>query len=176
MMRTLSLVAGCVLAGSKAFARQSAPFVLGGLSTAPGSVQHVDLPISAGVDAATYVPVTVFHGARPGPVLAITSGVHGYEFPPILAAQALLERIDPAQLSGTVILVRIGNVNGFEARTPYVNPVDRKNLNRAFPGRSGGTQTERIAWAITTEVIRRCDAHIELHSGDGAESKTPARC
>jgi predicted deacylase len=132
-------------------------------------VQHVDLPISAGADAATYVPVTVFHGARPGPVLAITSGVHGYEFPPILAAQALLERIEPAHLSGTVILVRIANVNGFEARTPYVNPVDRKNLNREFPGRPGGTQTERIAWAITTEVIRRCDAHIELHSGDGAE-------
>ncbi|HWI20228.1 MAG TPA: succinylglutamate desuccinylase/aspartoacylase family protein, partial [Vicinamibacterales bacterium] len=57
----------------------------------------------------------------------------------------------------------------FESRTPYVNPVDRKNLNRVFPGRADGTQTERIAWTITTEIIRRADAHIELHSGDGAE-------
>ena len=52
---------------------------------------------------------------------------------------------------------------------PYVNPFDRKNLNRVFPGRPDGTQAERIAWAITTEVIRRCDLHVELHSGDGAE-------
>jgi predicted deacylase len=81
----------------------------------------------------------------------------------------LLDRIDPKQLSGIVILVRLANVNAFEERTPYVNPVDRKNLNRVFPGRADGTQTERIAWAITTEVIRRSDAHIELHSGDGAE-------
>jgi predicted deacylase len=136
---------------------------------AAGSRHDVDIRVPAGVDGETYVPVSVFHGSRPGPVLAVTAGVHGYEFPPILAAQALLARIDPRQLSGTVILVRLANVAAFEDRTPYVNPVDRKNLNRVFPGRADGTQTERIAWAITTEVIRRSDAHIELHSGDGAE-------
>lgn len=45
----------------------------------------------------------------------------------------------------------------------------RKNLNRVFPGKADGTQAERIAWALSTEVIRRCDLHVELHSGDGAE-------
>jgi hypothetical protein len=143
--------------------------MVGGVAVAAASRQDIDLPIPAGVDAATYLPLTVFHGARPGPVLAVTAGVHGYEFPPIVAAQALLDRIDPQQLRGTVVLVRLANVNAFEERTPYVNPVDRRNLNRVFPGRADGTQTERLAWAITTEVIRRADAHIELHSGDGAE-------
>ena len=52
---------------------------------------------------------------------------------------------------------------------PYVNPFDRQNLNRVFPGKADGTQSERIAWALTTEVIRRSDLHVELHSGDGAE-------
>jgi len=52
---------------------------------------------------------------------------------------------------------------------PYVNPHDRKNLNRVFPGRADGTQSERIAWALTMEVIRRSDVHVEVHSGDGAE-------
>lgn len=56
---------------------------------------------------------------------------------------------------------------------PYVNPFDRKNLNRVFPGKADGTQAERIAWTITTEVIRRCDLHIELHGGDGAEWMEP---
>jgi uncharacterized protein len=66
-------------------------------------------------------------------------------------------------------MVRLAHVEAFEQRVPYVNPFDRKNLNRVFPGRADGTQAERIAWALTTEVIRRCDAHIEVHGGDAAE-------
>jgi uncharacterized protein len=31
----------------------------------------------------------------------------------------------------------------------------------------------RIAWALTTEVIRRCDMHVEVHTGDGAEWLEP---
>jgi predicted deacylase len=38
-----------------------------------------------------------------------------------------------------------------------------------FPGKADGTQAERIAWTITTDVIRRSDLHVELHGGDGAE-------
>lgn len=146
------------------------PFTLGGIQVAAGQRVDIDLPIPAGAsDPATYVPVTVFHGARPGRVLALTAGVHGFEYPPILAAQRLRERLDPAALSGTVILVRLAHVAAFEQRVPFVNPFDRKNLNRMFPGVPTGTQAERIAWAITSEVIRRSDLHVELHSGDGAE-------
>ena len=161
------LMAGCLAAEAAA---QPPPFEFGGRSVAAGERAHIDLPISAGAtDPATHVPVTVIHGVAAGPVLAITAGVHGYEFPPILAAQRLLEEIDASRLRGTVLLVRLAHVSAFEERVPYVNPYDRKNLNRVFPGRSDGTQTERIAWTLTTDVIRRSDVHIELHSGDGAE-------
>ena len=44
-------------------------------------------------------------GARPGPVLALIAGNHGYEYPPILALQQLRSQIDPASLAGTVILL-----------------------------------------------------------------------
>jgi uncharacterized protein len=149
---------------------QRAPFVLAGQSVAAGTNTDIDIRIPAGSsDPETYIPVTVFHGAVNGPVLALTMGVHGYEYPSILAGQELLTRIDPKQLRGTVILVRLSHVEAFENRVPYVNPHDRKNLNRVFPGRADGTQSERIAWALTTEVIRRCDVHVEVHSGDGAE-------
>jgi predicted deacylase len=146
-----------------------APFAIAGRNVAPSERLDFDLAVPAGVDPATRIPIAVFHGARPGPVLALTAGVHGYEFSTILAAQRLLDRIDPAALRGTVVLVRLANVASFEQRVPYVNPVDGKNLNRVFPGSPTGTQTDRIAWAITTEVIRRSDNHIELHGGDGAE-------
>jgi predicted deacylase len=147
-----------------------APFVIAGQSVPAGQRMHLDVPVAAGpTDPATTIPVTVFHGAHPGQVVAITTGVHGFEFAPILAAQALLDRIDAGTLRGTVVLVRLAHVAAFEQRVPYVNPYDRKNLNRSFPGRADGTQTERIAWALSTEVIARCDVHIEVHSGDGAE-------
>jgi len=144
--------------------------MLAGQGVSAGQRADIDIPVPAGpADPATIVPVTVFHGAGAGPVLALTAGVHGYEFPPILAGQQLLTRIDPGRLAGTVILVRLAHVAAFEHRVPYVNPFDRRNLNRVFPGKADGTQTERIAWVLTREVIRRSDLHVELHSGDGAE-------
>jgi len=155
-------------------AQPRTPFTIGGVRVAAGTRLDLDLAVAAGAsDPATRVPVTVFHGSRPGPVLALTAGVHGYEFVPILAAQRLLPRIDPATLGGTVVLVRLAHVEAFEQRVPYVNPFDRKNLNRVFPGKADGTQAERIAWTITTEVIRRSDLHVELHGGDGAEWMEP---
>jgi predicted deacylase len=145
-------------------------FEIGGIRVLPGQRQDVDLAVPAGAtDPATAVLVTVFHSIRPGRVLAVTAGVHGFEYAPILAAQRLRERIDPRTMSGTLILVRLAHLSAFEQRVPFVNPFDRKNLNRVFPGRADGTQAERIAWTLTTMVIRRADAHVELHGGDGAE-------
>jgi predicted deacylase len=141
---------------------QRPPFAIDGQTVAAGQRVDIDLQVPTGAtDPSTYIPITVFHGASNGPVLALTMGVHGYEYPPILAGQELLSRIDAAQLKGTVIVVRLAHVEAFENRVPYVNPHDRKNLNRVFPGRADGTQSERIAWALTTEVIRRCDVHVE---------------
>ena len=173
MSSSQALVALALLASVvtvPAAAQSRAPFVIGATSVAAGQRADLDLPVPAGAtDGPTRVLVSVFHGAAPGPVLALTAGVHGFEFVPILAAQRLLTRIDPATLRGTVVLVRLAHVEAFEQRVPYVNPHDRKNLNRMFPGKADGTQAERIAWTITTEVIRRADLHIELHGGDGAE-------
>lgn len=174
VVRALAVVAVVAsLTASPAFA-QRAPFAIGGRSVAPGARLDLDLAVAAGAtDPATTVAVTVFHGASAGPVLALTAGVHGYEFVPILAAQRLLGRVDPKTLRGTVVLVRLAHVEAFEQRSVYVNPFDRKNLNRMFPGKADGTQAERIAWTITTEVIRKSDLHVELHGGDGAEWMEP---
>jgi uncharacterized protein len=166
---TLITLAAAALLDARATA-QRPPFVLAGQSISSGERADIDVRIPAGTtDPPTYVPVSVFHGTTAGPVLSLTMGVHGYEYPSILAGQELLTRINPKDLKGTVILVRVSHVEAFENRVPYVNPHDRKNLNRVFPGRADGTQSERIAWALTTEVIRKSDAHVEVHSGDGAE-------
>jgi uncharacterized protein len=117
----------------------------------------------------TQIPISVYKGSRPGPVLALTAGIHGYEYPPILA----LQRLQVNKLAGTLIVVHVANMPSFLGRTVYFSPLDGKNLNRVFPGRKDGTASEQIAHAITTEVIDKCDYLLDLHCGDGNEWLRP---
>ena len=129
--------------------------------------------VPSAADGATGIPVSTIRGERPGPVLALIAGNHGYEYPPILALQRLRAQLDPAALAGTIIMVHVANMPSFLGRTVYFSPVDGKNLNRVYPGNEGGTISERIAHAITTEVIERADYVLDLHCGDGNESLRP---
>src|SRR5262249_58533842 len=146
---------------------QSDTFHVGPIAAARGEARSGYLEIAAGVDVATRVPVTVIHGAKPGPVLALIAGTHGYEYSPVLALNRMKPKIDPKKLNGTVILVHVANLPSFLKRTIYYNPWDWKNLNRVYPGKSDGTNTERIADAITREVVERSDYLVDLHCGDG---------
>jgi predicted deacylase len=131
------------------------------------------LDVPDGSDPGTRIPVTVVTGAQDGPVLALIAGIHGSEPSPILALQRVRAELEPSALSGTVIIVQIANVPSFEERTIYRGPYDGKNLNRVFPGSATGTCSERIAHAITTQVIDQCECLIDMHSGDGNESLRP---
>ncbi len=136
-------------------------------------IERITLTVPAGGDPATELPVTILKGARPGPTLALIAGNHGYEYPPILALLELPNRIDLNALRGQVIIVHIANVPGFLGRLPFINPNDGKNLNRVYPGSPQGTQSERIAHVITTQVIEKADYVLDLHSGDANESLRP---
>jgi predicted deacylase len=123
-------------------------------------------------DPGTKIPVSVFHGARSGSVLALVAGTHGYEYTSIVALQRLRARLDPARLQGSVILVHMANPPTFYGRRIYFGP-DGKNLNRVYPGAADGTISQRIAHAITSEVIARASHLIDMHCGDGNESLRP---
>jgi len=45
------------------------------------------------------------------------------------------------------------------------SPIDGGNLNRAFPGASDGTITEKIAHYVTSELLPRADIVLDIHSG-----------
>jgi len=153
-----------------ALAAEAQPFSIGSETIAPGTRADFRLTVpSHGDEPGTFIPVTVLHGDKAGPVLAAVSGVHGFEFPPIIASDRLADRIGPADLSGTLILVRVANIPSFEGKSPHLNPVDGKNLNRSFPGSPTGTSTERIADILSREVVARADFLMDIHSGDGAE-------
>lgn len=119
------------------------------------------------------IPVTVLRGPRPGPVLTLTAGIHGDEYPPVLALQRVAARLNPDELSGTVVIVHLANPQGFFSRTIARNPVDGKNLNRSFPGKAQGTITEQIADLLTRELVEQTDYLIDFHAGSANSKLLP---
>lgn len=148
-------------------------FRLGPLKVEPGQVVSGFLEVPPAEDPATRIPLTVINGLKPGKVLGVVAGIHPYEYPPILASYRLKKLVDPASLSGTLILVHIAHLPSFQKRTIYYNPYDWKNLNRVFPGDPSGSQSQRIAAVLTKEVVERVDALIDCHCGDGNEALIP---
>lgn len=150
------------------------PLVIAGNKVAPGSRMDLTLEVPAGAHSPdTHIPVTVINGAGNGRVLAAVAGVHGYEYVSVVAVERWIETLDPKSLNGALIVVRVAHVQSFQEKSVYVNPYDRKNLNRSFPGKADGTQTERIAWAISQHVVAHADFLLDLHSGDGGEWLAP---
>ncbi|MEM7049114.1 MAG: M14 family metallopeptidase [Acidobacteriota bacterium] len=164
-----------VLLSSAGVAIAQESFQLGTVAVSPGTMASGRIEIAAsGGDDGTFVPITVVHGARRGPVLALIAGVHGAEYSPILALQRLSPLLGPKEVSGTVVIVHAANLPAFLGRTIYYSPDDWKNLNRSFPGKAKGSLTERIAHALTHEVIERADYVMDIHSGDGNEMLRPS--
>jgi predicted deacylase len=152
---------------------QTSSFSVGTATAAPGQKATGYLEVPAGVDAATNIPIVVINGEKHGPVLALVSGAHGTEYTSIIAIERLINQLDPSQISGTVILVPLINIQSFEQKVPHVNPVDNKSMNRFYPGKADGTQTERASFVITKQVVDRCDYLIDYHGGDLDESLRP---
>ena len=158
-----------------AVAQQPPPVALtvGTATARPGQAASGFIDVPAGVDSATRIPISIVRGSQPGPTLALIAGTHGSEVAPIVALQRVRAALDPAALRGTVLIVHVANMPSFLGRTVYYSPVDGKNLNRVYPGRADGTVSERIAFAITRDIIERADYLVDVHAGDGNESLRP---
>lgn len=154
-------------------AQERATFTVGTATVARGQKATGVIAVPAGSDAALNIPVAVFHGAKSGPVLAVVSGAHGTEYASIIALEKLIGLLNPAELNGTVIIIPLINLPSFEQKVPHLNPVDSKSMNRFYPGKMDGTQTERASYLITKQVVEQCDHLIDLHGGDLDESLRP---
>lgn len=122
------------------------------------------------------IPICVIKGKEKGPVFSIIAGVHGYEYPPIIAAQELIQEINPELVTGTLLIIPMANPSSFFNRSPFKNPQDHINLNRTFPGNKKGSITEKIAHLLTTEIIAKSDVFLDIHGGDANEDLTPFVC
>lgn len=117
------------------------------------------------------VPVSVVHGAQPGPVLCLVAGVHGDELNGVEIVRRVLNAVQPERISGTVVGVPVLNLYGFQRGTRYLP--DRRDLNRFFPGSRRGSMASRIASAFFEGVVRHCDALVDFHTGSFDRSNLP---
>ena len=110
------------------------------------------------------LPFLYVTGSREGPVLVVTSGVHGDEYEGVEAIPEVFHQTDPDALTGTLFMVPVCNVPAFETITRS-SPIDGLNLARVFPGDAYGSITPRIAHVIATQILPEADFYIDLHSG-----------
>ena len=130
-------------------------------------VQHGFLKLPHSHDDSAWgslmIPITVARNGD-GPTALLTGGNHGDEYEGITALLKLAGRLRAEDIRGRVIIVPMMNhpavLNG--TRT---SPLDKGNLNRAFPGSATGTLTQRIADYFTRYLVPLCDLAVDIHSG-----------
>ena len=126
---------------------------------------HLKLPHSDDRSAwgAVMTPLSVIKNGD-GPTALLTGGNHGDEYEGPTALLDLANRIDPARVSGRVIVVPMMNYPAFCAGT-RTSPLDRGNMNRVFPGRADGTATEKIADYFQRTLLPMAEYVLDIHSG-----------
>src|SRR6478609_6181382 len=118
-----------------------------------------------------YVSVTVTKGAKPGKRAVLVSGVHGDEMSSVHTVQTVMNRLDPAQMSGTVMAVTDvarPALEGMQRRWPNAGRgLDLIDMNREWPGNeNGATATSRHAWLLFNRLLRpNADVAIDFHTG-----------
>ena len=150
----------------------SDPLQLLGREIAPGTRSKFPFVPDSSFEASYLnTPVFVARGLTKGPTLCLAAGIHGDELNGVEVARRAFAQIDPQKLRGTVIALPIINAEGFRAGNRYLT--DRRDLNREFPGSSGGSVAGLIAHAIFTNVLSHCDALVDLHTASNQRANVP---
>lgn len=118
-----------------------------------------------------YVSVTVAKGAKPGKRAVLVSGVHGDEMSSVHTVQTVMDKLDPAGMSGSVMAVTDVSgpaMEGMQRRWPnHGRGSDLIDMNREWPGNeNGATAASRHAALLFNRLLRpNADFAIDFHTG-----------
>lgn len=135
----------------------------GEVTIAPGQSAEVALIVTESYSSLTIpIPVFVFCGKAEGPVVFVTAALHGDEINGTGAIRSLIcDRLFELE-RGTLILLPVVNLLGFDRHSRYLP--DRRDLNRSFPGSREGSLASRMARLIFDEIVGRSHYGIDLHT------------
>ncbi len=118
-----------------------------------------------------YASVTVAKGAKPGKRGVLTSGVHGDEMSSVHTVQSVMNQLEPARMSGTVMAVTDISrpaLESMQRRWPNQGRgIDLIDMNREWPGNeNGATAPSRHAGLLFNRLLRpNADFAIDFHTG-----------
>jgi predicted deacylase len=118
-----------------------------------------------------YVSVIVAKGAKLGKRFTLTSGVHGDEMSSVHTVQTVMNQLNPAEMSGTVMAV-------LDIARPAMESMQRRwpssgrgqeliDMNREWPGNENGfSAVSRQAGLVFNRLLKpNTDLAIDFHTG-----------
>ena len=143
-----------------------------GENVAKGEFKTLMLPMPQLYDCTPLsMPVHVLCGKQTGPTLCLTAAIHGDEINGVEIIRRLLRKKLIKKLKGNLIAIPIVNVYGFLYQNRYL--LDRRDLNRSFPGSPKGSLAARLAHLLVSEIISKATHVIDLHAGSLNRTNLP---
>lgn len=113
------------------------------------------------------------------PAVALVAGLHGDEINGVFILSRLADFLNSVEagkypelrLVKRVLIIPAVNVLGVNLRT-RTWPFDKSDLNRMFPGSTGGETTQRIAYAVL-EATKRAEYRIDIHTASADFEEIP---
>lgn len=133
------------------------------LQAAPGEMTKGFVTVdesAAGV--VVRVPVILMNGAKEGPTLLVTSGVHGDDLNTVPMTWRVAQDVNPAEMRGQLIAVPVCNPVAFQEGS-HLTPGDNDSLS--FPGDPQGTISQRIGHHLYNKIVVRADFLLDMHGG-----------
>jgi predicted deacylase len=138
----------------------------------PGERKLIQFPMPELYDCSPMMmPIHVIRGKEPGPVLLVTSAIHGDELNGVDIVRRLVKEKNLSKLKGTLIAIPIVNMYGFLYESRYL--MDRRDLNRSFPGSLSGSIASRLAHMLLNKIAIHATHIIDLHTGSAGRSNFP---
>lgn len=151
---------------------QNKTIYIAGEAIAPGERKVIHLPMPELYDCSPMLmPIHVINGQQAGPTLLVTAAIHGDELNGVEIARQLLKQKNLNRIKGTLIVIPIVNMYGFLYQSRYL--MDRRDLNRSFPGSHSGSIAARLANILLHEVAVHATHIIDMHAGSGSRTNLP---
>lgn len=109
------------------------------------------------------LPIHVICGEEKGPTLCLTAAIHGDEINGTEIIRRLLKKKGLQKIRGNIIAIPIVNVYGFLYQQRCL--MDRRDLNRSFPGSPTGSLASILANIISQQILPHATHVIDLHTG-----------
>lgn len=120
-------------------------------------------------------PLAVLTGARDGATLAVITGMHGGEYTGPLAAMRLIQRCQPEDLAGRLIVIPVLSTRAFMLRNMQLSPVDEREVHYLWPGNPEGSYSEALV-DLVYRTVKDADYLLDLHAGEMAQALEPYVC